>query len=422
MNNNIKIGFAGLTHLGINSAVAAAAMKFDVICYDPSAFIVQSLLLMRPHIKETNLIENLEKNKKRLYFTRDVQELSKCDIVYISQDVETNSNGTSDLTALNKLIKNIIPELKEDCLLVILCQVPPGFCRGLDFDMNRLYYQVETLIFGRAIERAMYPERFIIGTNNPDTELDKRFIYFLNSFKCPILKMNYESAELAKISINLYLTASVTITNTLAEVCENIGSVWTEIVPALKLDKRIGPHAYLTPGLGISGGNLERDLKTILKIGAKKKTDVSIIKATIKNSNYRKDWLWRTLKNSIRIKKNTSIAILGLVYKEGTSSTKNSPSLRLLSHLKNYKTRIYDPFVNKKDFPEYNWYDNVLECIRGVNVVVLCTQIEEFRKIKIQDLLNKMEGNHIIDPFALLNHEECMRAKFKIYTLGRENA
>jgi UDPglucose 6-dehydrogenase len=35
-----------------------------------------------------------------------------------------------------------------------------------------------------------------------------------------------------------------------------------EIAPALKLDRRIGPYAYLTPGLGIAGGNLERDLAT----------------------------------------------------------------------------------------------------------------------------------------------------------------
>ena len=34
------------------------------------------------------------------------------------------------------------------------------------------------------------------------------------------------------------------------------------ISKALKLDKRIGKYAYLKPGLGISGGNLERDLET----------------------------------------------------------------------------------------------------------------------------------------------------------------
>ena len=34
----------------------------------------------------------------------------------------------------------------------------------------------------------------------------------------------------------------------LAELCERIGADWSEIAPALKLDRRIGPYAYLTPG------------------------------------------------------------------------------------------------------------------------------------------------------------------------------
>src|SRR5438552_816017 len=72
---------------------------------------------------------------------------------------------------------------------------------------------------------------------------------YLESFFCPLLPMRYESAELAKISINCCLVASVTVANTLAELSERIGADWGEIVPALKLDARIGPHAYLAPGL-----------------------------------------------------------------------------------------------------------------------------------------------------------------------------
>jgi hypothetical protein len=105
----------------------------------------------------------------------------------------------------------------------------------------------------------------------------------------------YESAELAKISINFCLVASISVANTLAEICEQVGANWSDIAPALKLDKRIGQGAYLSPGLGIAGGNLERDLHTILQIGAAKKTDVGVIKACLANSAHRKDWAWHVL-------------------------------------------------------------------------------------------------------------------------------
>ena len=80
----------------------------------------------------------------------------------------------------------------------------------------------------------------------------------------------------------------MTTANIFAEVCEKIGADWNEIVPALQLDKRIGEYAYLKPGLGISGGNLERDLATILKISEEKGTHNSVIKEWVANSKYRK--------------------------------------------------------------------------------------------------------------------------------------
>ena len=72
--------------------------------------------------------------------------------------------------------------------------------------------------------------------------------------------MDYESAELCKAAINLYLATSVTFANALADLCEATGASMRAIIPALRADRRIGPAAYIRPGLGLAGGNLERDL------------------------------------------------------------------------------------------------------------------------------------------------------------------
>ena len=81
--------------------------------------------------------------------------------------------------------------------------------------------------------------------------------------------MRYESAELTKTAINLYLFGAVTYANTLADLCEAVGADWSEMVPALRLDRRIGPAAYIRPELGIAGGNLERDLVTLRELCAR---------------------------------------------------------------------------------------------------------------------------------------------------------
>src|SRR3546814_13393497 len=99
--------------------------------------------------------------------------------------------------------------------------------------------------------------------------------------------MRDESAELAKISINMCLVSAVSTANTLAELCERVGADWREIVPALQLDRRIGPHAYLSAGLGISGGNLERDLATVIRFGDQYGSDVALVRAWPANRGHR---------------------------------------------------------------------------------------------------------------------------------------
>src|SRR5207253_8820951 len=126
-----------------------------------------------------------------------------------------------------------------------------------------------------------------------DTQLQtptKAYAELLSAFDCPVLVMRYESAELTKISINMCLVSSVSVANTMAELCVKIGADWSEIVPALKLDKRIGEYAYLSPGLGIAGGNLERDLATVVSLANEFGTDDGVVDAWISNSRYRRDW------------------------------------------------------------------------------------------------------------------------------------
>ena len=250
---NLIIGYVGLTHLGINYAVASAIKGFNVVCYDDDKNIISSLKKKKIPFYEKNTEKNLKKKFKLFKFTNKINDLKNCDLVFISRDVPTDSNGKSNLLEIKKLIKKIVKIIKTECNLIILCQVPPGFTRSIKWPSNRLFYQVETLIFSNALERALFPERIIIGKSL--NKMNKKYNFFLKKFKCPILEMNYESAELAKISINIFLISSVTSTNILSEISENIGANWLDISNALKLDKRIGKYAYLKPGLGISGGN-----------------------------------------------------------------------------------------------------------------------------------------------------------------------
>jgi len=416
------IGYAGMTHLGLNSVAASAAHEFEIVGFDPDPDRIAQLQKGVIHVNEPGLQDLLTAHGKRLTFSSQVESLKKCHVVYISSDVATDNEGQSDLGGIQDLIATVLPHLSPTAVLVILCQVPPGFTRNIPFSSDRLFYQVETLIFGRAVERAMSPERYIIGCDIPERDIPSSYKTFLEAFHCPILPMQYESAELAKISINCCLVGMISVANTLAELCEHIGADWQEIVPALRLDKRIGPHAYISPGLGVAGGNLERDLATVCRLAGEHGTEAGVVQAWIDNSRYRKDWVLRILHSYVL--GNTSemrLGILGLAYKEDTHSTKNSPSLALIACLHDWPIQVYDPVVSSSvlDHPSVIAAGSILDAARDVDVLVIMTPWAEFREVKPVDLRQAMKGRVIVDPFQVLSGSECTALGFQYYSLGR---
>lgn len=412
-----------MTHLGLVSATAVASKGFDTICYDADDALVQALAKGELHINEPGLSNLLTRNGVQQQFVSGLPALERCDIVYISPDVPTDDQGQSDLSGIELLIRNVATVLSPQAILVILCQVPPSFTRAIDVvPHDRLYYQVETLVFGRAVERATRPERYIIGCADPQKPIDPRFEKLLRAFDCPILPMRYESAELAKISINMMLVATISAANTLAEICENIGAIWSEIVPALRLDARIGPHSYLTPGLGIAGGNLERDLSTVLRLASQFNTDAGVVSAWLKNSRRRKAWAAETVRKTVLDRNPEAlIAIWGLAYKENTHSVKNSPSLATIANLPGVRIRAHDPVVTAIQVPDRHVESatDPLDAARGADALMILTPWPQYRAISPAQVAAALKGNVVLDPFGVFRPEEAAAAGLSYHTLGR---
>ncbi|HUI17739.1 MAG TPA: nucleotide sugar dehydrogenase [Alphaproteobacteria bacterium] len=415
------VGYAGMTHLGLNSAVAAAERGFAVVCFDPGRDCIAALARGEPTVSEPDLAELMAKNAERLSFTSEASALRRCAVVYISPDVPTDDGGTSDLGPLTALIAAVEPVLAAEASMVVLSQVPPGFTRGLARAEGQRFYQVETLIFGRAIERALHPERFILGCADPAQPLPPALASFLGSFGCPILRMRYESAELCKIAINFFLVASVSAANSLAELCERIGADWSEIMPALRLDKRIGEHAYIAPGLGIAGGNLERDLATFVRMGAETGAETGVVLAWQANSRHRRFWALRRLHETVLARQSDPlIGVLGLAYKENTHSTKNSPALALIAELRPFRLRAFDPAVKVDPdwHPALAQASDPLDACKDADAVVIMTPWQAFKALEPAAIAKAMAGRVVIDPFGALDGKAAASAGLEHHRLG----
>lgn len=404
------IGFFGLTHLGIVSSLASAAKGFETIAVDTDTFCVERLAQGEFGISEPGLEELCAGARPRIVFTADHDALARCDVVFLSSDTPLDEQSRPDHEQIKLEAHIAMQYLRKDAVFVILSQVPPGFTRQIDWPKEQLFCQVETLRFGDSVERAMHPERIIVGCSASGSwaRVWTTYLRFLEGSAigvgCPILSMSYESAELAKIAINLMLIAQITATNTLAEICEKTGADWQEIVPALQSDPRIG--SYLQPGLGLGGGHIERDLQTLLRINP----DSAVVESFLDNSDLRRGWLLSTLEEAMPDP--GRVALLGLAYKAGTASTVNSPALALMNEDCDQFT-THDPVVSGED----RTHANARDAIAGADALVIATPWPEYKSLTIEDL-QKMAGRLVIDPYRVLDGRAMQQAGFEYHALG----
>jgi UDPglucose 6-dehydrogenase len=410
----MAIGFVGLSHLGVVSSICWASQGWPVVGVDDDEAVVSSLAEGRLATQEPGLVELFASNRSGLTFTTDFSLLADCDVVFISLDTETDRANRIVLSRLEQLIAQAVPWLTPGAVVVLMSQVPVGYTRQLGQRIRDVCYWAETLVVGDAVERCLNPERVILGCEG---DVPACLEAILSKFSCPVLKMSYESAELTKAAINLYLSVSVTFANVLADLCEATGASMREIAPALRSDRRIGQHAYIRPGLGIAGGHLERDLVHLSQLDA----DIGLIDYILDYNAKRYRWAHRQLARHVFSEKaRPRIALWGLAYKKNTQSTKNSFAVRILHDLLGKADLcVYDPAALLPG----ELQAGVVSCGRyeaahGADCLLVLADWDEFVDTDFAVLASEMRGRVLMDCAGVLDRGAATRQGFRFVSVG----
>lgn len=425
-----RVGVVGLSHLGIVASAALASMGLHVAAVD-DAERVAALAAGRVPVPEPGLAELLARSAPA--FTADYAALKSCDVVIVALDTVTDEQNRSDLSVLDACVDRALPWLPGDGVVALMSQVPVGYTRALATRLRsrrpdlraRLYYWVETLVVGEAVTRYLTPERIIIG--GPESRAgepaaaDPTLDALLARFRCPVFRMNYESAELCKAAINLYLSVSVTCANALADLCEATGASMRALIPALRGDKRIGPGAYLRPGLGIAGGNLERDLIHLRELARAKGMDTSLLELILERSALRYGWLLGALERVVlKPGARPRLALWGLAYKKNSRSTKNAVSLRLLGDLAGRASiAAYDPQVTlPAPPPGVEMARSALEAAGGADALVIVTDWDEFAAADPAAVRAALRSPVVVDAAGVLDPARARGAGLTYLAIG----
>lgn len=417
-----NLAVVGLSHQGLVVSICLTYLKNKVLGLDNNKEYINLLLKEGLPFFEQGLKKLLKKSQNNIHFSADFQKLKNIPTVFFTQDTATTGSGSTD--KLNSLVSQAIGHVPNNVTIIIMSQVPIGFCRKLakkikelrpDLNFN-LYHWVDTIIMTKAIDRFLNPERIIIGSDLK-IPFSPHLRKILKLFDCPVLEMSYESAEVTKAAINLYLANSVIFANTLSDLCEAVGADINDITLALRSDKRIGPFAYLRPGLGIAGGHLERDLLMLKRLAKGKHTSAALVENILSANNQRYLWVEKKLPKINKIK---TICIWGLSYKKNSDSTENAASIKIISRLsKKHNFQIYDPLAKMpRGMSSYRRFKDKYQALKGADCLLILTDWDEFQKVDIGRIKKMMKQKIIIDAVGILYPQAKKLSGFKYLSMG----
>jgi UDPglucose 6-dehydrogenase len=414
----MKVCVQGMWHLGSVTAACLAAVGHEVVGLDPQGSAFLGLRQAVPPVSEPGLADLIGKGlaQGRLRFTNDAADaLAEVEILWVAYDTPVNDNDEADVEFVIEQVVSVLPSLKEGATVLVSSQLPVGSIRRLE-EISRLRFPARSLGFasspenlrlGKALEVFLKPDRVVVGVRNArDRERIDRLLAPLTR---NIEWMAVESAEMTKHAINSFLAASVVYANEIASICEQVGADAKEVERGLRSESRIGPKAYLSPGVAFAGGTLARDVEFLKAIGSSHGLASELLKAIKTSNDQHKQWPHRKLAELFGRLDGRTFAIWGLTYKPGTDTLRRSLAVELCDYLlvQNSHLRVHDPAV--KTLPSA-WAGRVerasdpLEALTGADALVVATEWPEYRQIAAESLKGLRKGFAVLDANRFLSH------------------
>jgi UDPglucose 6-dehydrogenase len=411
----MKVSVVGLGKLGACMAAAMSHKGMDVVGVDVSEETVAAINSGRAPFHEPQLAEMIAANRGRLRATVDYAEaVAEADTTFLVVPTPSEPAGGFSLLHVRSAAEELGAALaqKDDYHLVVLTStVLPGDTQqalvdvleersgkrcGPDFGVC---YSPEFIALGTVIRDFLNPELLLIGQYDirAGDVLEDLYRAFVDN-DAPTRRMAIVNAELTKIALNTFVTTKITFANMLARMCQTLpdGDV-DAVTGALGLDSRIGAR-YLSAGLGYGGPCFPRDNKA-LRCWADAAGVPAPLAETTDELNRELDEMALQTVLSYCVSGST-VAMLGLTYKPGSSVLDGSGALSMAEALldRGMRVRAYDPLgdVLARDRVDVrlDLQDSLPTTIEGADVVVVATPDAAFHELAVEDF---DEGAVVID-------------------------
>ena len=227
------------------------------------------------------------------------------DVIFLSVPTPSNTDGSINLDIVYDVFNNIekCREEGSEPVLLLRSTVTPGTTRKLQIGFHnlRIVFNPEFLTERSAKLDFINQSRFVLGGNVVDTTIVAELYKWRFGQHIPVIKTDYETAELIKYMNNTFFATKVSFMNEMKLVSDEVGANWEHCVEGFSLDGRVG-HSHLNvPGpdgkMGYGGSCFPKDIQAMINFMDSIDVSSNVLKGSWKtNLEVRPEKDWEELK------------------------------------------------------------------------------------------------------------------------------
>ena len=418
----MNVAVIGLGKLGSPMAAIFASMGHNTIGVDMVPSTVEKINRLEPPVFEPGLKELLLQTEGRLRATTNLAEaVQNSRISFVIVPTPSDKNDSFSMKYAEAAAKEIGQALlgrTAPHLVVLTSTVMPGdtdsiFIKALESASGQkvgtnigVCYSPEFIALGSCIRDFLHPDLVLIGESDPASgKLLEDFYKTLHQSKPGISRMAIVNAEIAKISLNSFVTMKISFANMVASICESFpeGDV-DAVTKALGHDSRIGAK-YFRGSVSFGGPCFPRDNRALARLGLNLGKELALPEATDKLNDSQLDRVLTIINNLDP--RGKSVGILGLAYKPGTNVVEKSFGIALADALAERGISVL-----AHDFhamipaaralaQDIEFTDSVEECCKRSDIIIVALPCVEYSNLPRDVFVDSKRPKVILDCWRL---------------------
>jgi UDPglucose 6-dehydrogenase len=448
----MNVSMVGAGYVGLTTGVCLAFSGHSVTCLDTDEAKITDLEKGKPPFYEPYMAELLRETRHNLKFTTRYEEaIPEAEVVFIAVGTPPGEDGSPDLRQLRAAARGIGENLSGPLtVLVNKSTVPIGSGNWVGALVREAFERrngrrpggcfavasnPEFLREGSAISDSLYPDRVVIGADEPQVAevlyrlyrpiLDQTFVppgYLPRPERLgavPLISTDLQSAELIKYAANAFLALKISYINEIGQLAEKVGADIGQVARGIGLDPRIGPR-FLQAGLGWGGSCFGKDTAALAATAAEYGLDMRIVKAAREMNTRQRERVIEKLLGELKILKGCTIGLLGLAFKPNTDDLREAPALDIARKLieRGVRVKAHDPVAMERLQREHAGLEVACcptpeEVAWDADALVLITEWPQYQDLDWDSIAQTMRKPLILDGRDALDRARLKRAGFR---------